>query len=56
MVSDPTNSAPTPQILPEPGAEEVWMAILPKGEQARLRKLDVAADFKLQVRSISTHW
>jgi phenylpyruvate tautomerase PptA (4-oxalocrotonate tautomerase family) len=41
------NMAEFGQVLPEPGAEDAWLAALPQAEQGRLRKMGVGADFKL---------
>jgi phenylpyruvate tautomerase PptA (4-oxalocrotonate tautomerase family) len=41
------NMAEFGQVLPEPGAEEAWLAALPQAEQNRLHKLGVASDFTL---------
>ncbi|MGH8728503.1 MAG: tautomerase family protein [Burkholderiales bacterium] len=41
------NMAEFGQVLPEPGAEEAWMAALPQAEQERLHKLGIAGDFTL---------
>lgn len=41
------NMAEFGQVLPEPGAEEAWMAALPQAEQDRMRKMGLGADFTL---------
>ena len=41
------NMAEFGQVLPEPGAEDAWLAALPQAERDRLHKLGGAADFTL---------